>query len=138
MSSLTLEDIDSVSEAAGGAAMRPTMQSQPPPVSMAQKLPPHMNSYQPPQPPPMTSMQSRDNVGPLPPPMWAQTFNSNPYGPSFNPIPALGQVKNYARPTPYINETASYVSMPGNGAESVHSGSGESSLRELLLPVNRP
>lgn len=135
MSSLTLEDIDSVSEA-GAAPTMPGMSAGPGGLHNVR----HMNSYpqqQPPMHPPMPSYNPRgggDNLGPLPPPVWSQTvYNSNPYGASFNPVPPMGHVKNYARPAPYLlnqgnqqqNETASYVSMPGNGAESVHSGSGE-------------
>ena len=127
MSSLTLEDIDSVSEAGGGggggSGGPPTM-----PVSSAPHLPPRPNMAAPSHmgPPPMPN---RDNtLPPAPyPTSWAQTYNSNPYGPSYNPLPPPigGQVKNYTRPAPYLNETASFVSMPGNGAESVHSGSGK-------------
>lgn len=123
MSSLTLEDIDSVSEvAAGGAAQRMLPMSAP-----AQHLPPHhlhMNNI--PSAPLGATAMPTNNLGPLPPSSWSQTYNSNPYGPSFNPMPALGQVKNYTRPAPYLNDTSSYVSMPGNCAESVHSGSGKS------------
>uniref|UniRef100_X1ZGH6 Dishevelled n=1 Tax=Capitella teleta TaxID=283909 RepID=X1ZGH6_CAPTE len=80
LSSLTLEDIDSVSEA---------------------------NTKQ-------------DALGPLPPPAWTNTYNTNPYGPSYMPPPPM----NYMAPYNY-NDSASYVSVPGagNGAESMHSGS---------------
>lgn len=85
LSSLTLEDIDSVSEADGG--------------------------------------RERDTLGPLPPPAWANTYNTNPYGPSYMPPPPAPM--NYAPPAPYNyagNDSASYVSMPGGvGAESMHS-----------------
>lgn len=82
LSSLTLEDIDSVSEA---------------------------NTKQ-------------DALGPLPPPAWTNTYNTNPYGPSYMPPPPM----NYMAPYNY-NDSASYVSVPGagNGAESMHSGSGK-------------
>ena len=100
MSSLTLEDIDSVSEAGanplaigggGGGVM------------------PH---------------HEKDTVGPLPRPVWPNTFSSNPYGPSYMPPPPLPP-QNYAPTAPYLNDNGSYISVPGNGAESVHSGSGE-------------
>ena len=127
MSSLTLEDIDSVSEvAAGGAGARMLPMSVPAPHHMN---PPHLHSSHmnniPSQPLGAMAMPT-NNLGPLPPNSWSQTYNSNPYGPSYNPMPAIGQVKNYTRPAPYLNDTSSYVSMSGNGAESVHSGSGES------------
>lgn len=112
MSSLALEDIDSVSEA-GGA----------PPL-----MPEHLHHH------------NRNNINhhpmgggggvapggpPLRLPTWTNTYNSNPYGPSYMPPPPLPpQNMNYAPPAPYLNDSASYISMPGNGAESVHSGSG--------------
>ena len=98
MSSLTLEDIDSVSEA-----------------------------------------DHRDGLGPLappmaPPPAWNSQYH-NPYGPSQYmpppPVPPPGYMPPkppyYAPNMPNNNDTASYVSMPGNhgSAGSVHS-SGES------------
>lgn len=96
MSSLTLEDIDSVSEA---------------------------------------DHRDRDTLAPLPPPVWNNQYSTNPYGPSYPPPPPM----NYAAPPmsmpPYTNtfanESASYVSMPGNATscvESAHSGSGKPGL----------
>lgn len=85
MSSLTLEDIDSVSEAGMGERI--------------------------------------DTVAPLHgPPAWASQY-TNPYGPSYLPPPPPPP-QNYAPPYNFMNDTASYVSMPGNGADSLHSGSG--------------
>ena len=75
------------------------------------------------------SEAERDTLAPLPPPAWANQFTNNPYGPSYVPPPPPGgynpmPYSTYATPA---NDTASYVSMPGNDG-SVHSGSGEAHL----------
>jgi len=71
--------------------------------------------------------QDRDTVGPLPLPMmpgWGMPYvPARPYAPSYL-TPAAPM--NYGLPaTPYnfVNDSVSYVSMPGmNGAESIASG----------------
>ena len=73
--------------------------------------------------------RDRDTVGPLPPPMmpsWGMPYApARPYAPSYL-SPANAGPLNYGLPaTPYnyVNDSVSYVSMPGmNGAESVASG----------------
>ena len=59
------------------------------------------------------------------PPAWATQY-TNPYGPSYLPPPPPPP-QNYVPPAPYnfVNDTASYVSMPVNCADSIHSGSGK-------------
>ena len=106
MSSLTLDDIDSVSEVGAGGG--------------------HLGHH-----------HGNHMGGPMPgggqmpgPPAWASHFTANPYGPSsYLPPPPPPPPHNYAPPGGaaynFMNDSASYVSMPGNAADSMHSGSGE-------------
>ena len=71
--------------------------------------------------------RDRDTVGPLPPPMmpsWGMPYApARPYAPSYLSPAAPVSYRLPATPYNYVNDSVSYVSMPGmNGAESVASG----------------
>jgi len=73
------------------------------------------------------SSVGRDVVGPLLPPMmpsWGMPYApARPYAPSY--LSPTAQVHHGPPATPYnfVNDSVSYVSMPGmNGAESIASG----------------
>ena len=71
--------------------------------------------------------RDRDTVGPLRPPMmpsWGMPYApARPYAPSYLSPVAPVNYGHSATPYNFVNDSVSYVSMPGmNGAESVASG----------------